>query len=312
MKNLKNKNCLITGAASGIGRALAILLATEGMNLLISDIDIENLEKLKKEIEQIGAKVYAHKCDVSKFEELQELRDEFQQKFGDIDLLINNAGTAGGGFITDIALDEWKKVLDVNLWSLIYSIKIFLPKMLERGSGHFVTTGSGAGIVGLAFHPHYVASKFAVVGLMEALYSELHNSGVNFSVICPTRVYTNIGRNSPINLDPKILTETDENQIKIKMKRFRDIFDVEFYKGGLTPKEAAKKYLKGIKKNRMYIFDKKIIRVALFIKAVALKRGWKAILRKTAQEDFRALETCLVESGLTTKEHLHNVFGHLL
>jgi len=312
MKKLRGKNCLLTGAASGIGRALAILLAKEGMNLYIVDIDTENLEKVKQEIEQIGAKVFTDKCDVSKLEELQKIEKDFSEKIGDIDLLINNAGTAGGGFIMDVPLEEWKKVLDVNIWSIIYSINVFLPKMLARGSGHFVTTGSGAGIVGLAFHPHYVASKFAISGITEALYSELHRSGVKFSVICPTRVYTSIGRNSPINIKPEMLTEKDPAEIEKKMEKFRDIFDVEFYKGGVQPEDAAKKYLKRIKKNKMYIFDKRILRVALFIKAVALRKGWKAILRKTAKDDYEALETCLVESGLSTKEHLKKTFGNLI
>jgi len=312
MKKLQGKNCLLTGAASGIGRALALLLAEEGMNLYIVDIDMEKLEKVKEEIEQIGAKVYTGICDVSKLEDLQKTADQFYQKLGDIDLLMNNAGAAGGGFILDIPLDEWKRVLDVNLWSIIYSIKVFLPKMVERGSGHFVSTGSGAGIVGLAFHPHYVASKFAISGITEALYSELHGSGVNFSVICPTRVYTNIGRNSPISIEPRMLTEKDPKEIERKMETFRDIFDVEFYKGGVQPEDAARRYLKGIKKNKLYIFDIKILRAALFIKAVAMKRGWKAVLRKTAREDFEALETCLVESGLSTKEHMKSLFGHLM
>ena len=182
MKKLKGKNCLITGAASGIGRSLAILLAKEGMNLCIVDIDTDNLESVRKEIDDLGANVYSRRCDVSKLEEIQKIADEFYEKLGDVDLLINNAGVAGGGFIKDISYEEWKRVLDVNLWSIIYSVNVFLPKMLERGSGHFVNTGSGAGIIGLPYHIHYVASKFAVVGLTEALYSELYDSGVNFSV----------------------------------------------------------------------------------------------------------------------------------
>ena len=312
MKKLRGKNCLLTGAASGIGRALALLLAKEGMNLYIVDIDTEKLEDVKREIEQIGAKVFADRCDVSKLEDLQKIEKDFSQKLGDLDLLINNAGAAGGGFILDIPLDEWEKVLGVNIWSIIYAIKVFLPKMIERGSGHFISTGSGAGIVGLAFHPHYVASKFAISGITEALYSELNGSGVNFSVICPTRVYTSIGRNSPINLTPNLLTEKDPAEIENKMAKFRDVFDVEFYKGGVQPEDAAKRYLKGIKKNKLYIFDIKILRLALFIKAVALRRGWKAILRKTAREDFEALETCLVDSGLSTKEHLKKELGNLI
>ncbi|MFX0101516.1 MAG: SDR family NAD(P)-dependent oxidoreductase [Candidatus Hodarchaeota archaeon] len=309
MKELRNKNCLITGAASGIGRCLAIELAKEGMNLLISDIDTQNLEKVKEEIEAIGAKVHSKKCDVSNLGDIQSLANEFYQKLGDVDLLINNAGTAGGGSINDIELDEWRKVLEVNLWSVIYAIKVFLPKMLERGSGHFVNTGSAAGIIGLPFHPHYVASKFAVSGLTEALYSELYDSGINFSVICPTRVRTNIDRTSPMTINPRFLTETDSSEIEKKLKIFREKFSVEFFKKGIDPDIAAKRYIKGIKKNKLYIFDKKILNIALFIKGISLQRGWRRILQRQSKEDFSAIETSLVESGLSTKEYLEKIFG---
>jgi hypothetical protein len=310
MKKLKNKNCLITGAASGIGRALALGLAKEGMNLYLADINAENLEKVKEEIEKTDIKVYIRKCDVSQYNEIEEMGNDFYQKFGDLDLLINNAGTAGGGFIGSIELDEWRRVLDVNLWSIIYSIKVFLPKMLERGSGHIVNTGSGAGIVGLPYHPHYVTSKFAVVGLTEALYSELYNSGLIFSVICPIRVRTNIGRTSPVKIDPELLAITNKEEIEKKYAKFIDLFAVEYFKEGIDPEYAAKQYIKGIKKNRFYIFDKKILRIALFIKGIAFKRGWKAVLRKQSKKDYSAIETCLIKSGLSTREHLRKMLGN--
>jgi len=310
MKKLKGKNCLLTGAASGIGRCLAILLAKESMNLFIVDIDTKGLEKVKEEIEAIGAVIHASKCDVSKLEDIQRIADEFYQEFGELDLLINNAGVAGGGFFTEIPLDEWKRVLDVNLWSIIYSMNVFLPKMLERGSGHIVNTGSGAGVVGLPYHPHYVASKFAVVGLTEALKSEFYNTGLDFSVICPTRVYTNMAGSSPVTIDPKFFSPSlDKNEIEERFKVFREIFATRFYEGGIQADFAAKKYLNGIKKNKLYIFDIKILRAALFIKAVALKRGWKKALTKFAIEDLEMIESCLIDSGLSTKEHIDKILN---
>ena len=310
MKILKNKNCLLTGAASGIGRSLAVGLAKEGMNLFLADVDLINLGKVKEEITKFGVQVYTRKCNVSKYEEINEMAEDFYRQFEELDLLINNAGTAGGGFIDAIELDEWKRVLDVNLWSIIYSIKVFLPKMLERGSGHIVNTGSGAGIIGLAYHPHYVASKFAVVGLTEALYSELYNTGLKFSVICPIRVRTNIGRTSPIDFDPQLFTVIDKEEIKKRLENFKECFAVEYFKAGIDPDYAASRYIKGIKKNKLYIFDKNLLRIALFIKGFAFKRGWKAVIRKQRKEDFAAIETCLIKSGLSTKEHLRKMLGN--
>jgi short-subunit dehydrogenase len=119
MKDLRNKNCIITGAANGIGKSFSLALAQEGMNLFITDIDMENLEKVKKEVEDIGVIVYTASCDVSKLEDVQNVRREFYSKFESLDILINNAGIVIGGSLFEITLDDWKKVLDVNLWSII-------------------------------------------------------------------------------------------------------------------------------------------------------------------------------------------------
>ncbi len=120
MKDLKNKNCFLTGAASGIGRSFALALAKEGMNLYISDINMERLESVKKEVEELGAKVFTARCDVSKFEDFEKAANDFHSKLGDVDLLINNAGISVGGSIEELELEDWKEVLDINLWSIIY------------------------------------------------------------------------------------------------------------------------------------------------------------------------------------------------
>ena len=132
MKDFKNKNCFLTGAASGIGRSFALALAKEGMNLYISDINMERLANVKKEIEEIGTKVIAVKCDVSKYEDFQNAAVDFHSQLGDMDLLINNAGIAISGGIEELELEDWREVLDINLWSIIHSLKVFLPKMLEK------------------------------------------------------------------------------------------------------------------------------------------------------------------------------------
>jgi len=115
MKDFKNKNCFLTGAASGIGRSFALELAKEGINLYISDINMERLANVKKEIEEIGAKVIAAKCDVSKYEDFQRAADDFHSQLGEMDLLINNAGIAIGGGIEELEIEDWKELLDVNL-----------------------------------------------------------------------------------------------------------------------------------------------------------------------------------------------------
>ncbi len=305
MKKLKNKNCLITGAASGIGRSLAIGLAREGMNLFISDIDMERLENVKKELEQIGVKVFIGKCDVSKYEDFVELAKEFHSRLGEIDLLINNAGIGGGGFVEDISLEEWKHILDINLWGVIHSIKVFLPRMLERGSGHIVNTGSAAGIIGLSCHLQYVASKFAVVGISEGLYSELNIRGINVSVICPTGVKSNIIDKSTIEFPSSIVIE-EINDINGKSDDFKRTFWKNYMEKtkGSTPEDVAKKYIKGIKKNKLFIFDKRTLPIAMLIKGIS-KKLYRKLLRKVGKEYLALIEEKLSELGIKYKKILN-------
>ena len=167
MEDLKDKNCFITGAARGIGKAFALALGKLGMNVFITDIRTEELEKVRKEVEMFGVRAYASKCDVSLFEDFEKVAEEYEKTLGDIDLVINNAGIGRGDSVENINLAVWKKVIDTNLWSVIYSTKIFLPKMLTKRSGHIVSVASQGGILGLPGQPSYITSKFAVVGLSE-------------------------------------------------------------------------------------------------------------------------------------------------
>ena len=297
MAELQGKNCLITGAASGIGRQLALGLAKEGMNLYITDINLQRLEELKKEIEQLGVKVFIGLCDVSKFEDYQKISTDFDSKLGDLDLLINNAGISGGGFIEDYELEDWKKILDVNLWGVIYALKVFLPKMLERGSGHIVNTASGAGIVGLPNHLHYVASKFAVVGISEGLYAEIADRGIDVSVICPSHVKTNIIDNSKINIPMKLLKGRTEQEIKEKMAEFKEKFWEDYNKGAQTVEQVVQKYIKGIKKRKLYIFDRRILPIAQFIKGIS-QRLYKRILKREGRHNTQLIEGIFTEIGI--------------
>ncbi|MBY8990842.1 MAG: SDR family oxidoreductase [Candidatus Lokiarchaeota archaeon] len=253
MKDLKGKNCFITGAASGIGRSVALELAREGMNLYITDINEEGLANVKKEIEEIGVKVISSKCDVSKFEDWEKCEGVFRENLGDIDLLVNNAGIAIGGSILQLELEDWEKVLGVNLWSIIYSLKTFVPRMLAKGSGHIVNVSSGAGIFGSPEPLPYVTTKFAVVGLSEALFGSLNGMGINVSVICPWVIATNIWNISELKVPQKLIEDVGEEKIEEMMNEVRQGFlDI-----AISPDEVAKIYVKEIKENKLYICDNK-------------------------------------------------------
>lgn len=253
MKDLKGKNCFITGAASGIGRSLALELAKEGMNMFISDINMEDLEKVRKEIEDIGVKIYAGKCDVSKFEDWEKICEDFKSSLGDIDLLINNAGIAIGGSILQLELEDWEKVIGVNLWSIIHSLKTFVLMMMARGSGHIVNVSSGAGIMGSAEPLPYVTTKFSVVGLSEALFGSLYGLGINVSVICPWIIATNIWTTSEMKVPQKMIDDHGAEKIEEISNKIREgLLEIS-----VTPDEVAKIYVKEIKENKLYICDNK-------------------------------------------------------
>jgi short-subunit dehydrogenase len=247
MKDFKGKNAFITGAASpmGIGRSFALALAKRGMNLFITDIDMEGLEKVKQEAEKEGVKVFTSKCDVSIYEDFEKVANEFYNKLGEVDLLINNAGISLGGDLLNIDLEVWRKVINTNLWSIIHSIKAFLPRMVKRGSGHIASVASGAGIIG--------SSKFGVVGLSETFFARLKNFGINISVIVPSWVKTNILDidTDKIQYPPKLLKDFGKEKLDEAYKTVMDTIA----EGAISSDEAVEKYIEGIEKDQLYIFD---------------------------------------------------------
>jgi 3-oxoacyl-[acyl-carrier protein] reductase len=251
MKELKNKNCFITGAASGIGRSFALALAKEGMNLFITDINIEKLEDVKKEIEEIGVKVIAGKCDVSKIDDFEVVAKNFFSEFENIDLLINNAGISIETPLDNIILEDWKKVIDVNLWSIIYSLKVFLTNMLERRSGHIVNVASGAGILGTSEPLSYITSKFGVTGISEGLFGQLAAYNIKVSVIIPSYIKTNIFFGKGNRFPKKLLDDVGEEKLKEIAYEIRK----EMYDKSISPDRAVKKYIAQIKKDQLYVYN---------------------------------------------------------
>jgi len=203
MKEFEGKTAVITGGASGIGRAIAERCAKEGMNIVLADIEEKALTDTKKELETKGASVYAIKTDVSRINELETLADRTIENFGQVHLLFNNAGVGASGAIWECSLDDWKWVLDVNLWGVIHGVHVFTPLMIKQNTEcHIVNTASTAGLDYNSYMGPYGVSKFGIVTLSESLYLELKDIGskVNVSVLCPGFVKTRLDdsdRNRP-------------------------------------------------------------------------------------------------------------------
>jgi len=193
MQELRGKVAVITGAASGMGRAFADRFAAEGMKVVLADIEEDALARAVDELRATGAEVTALRTDVANLVDVEALRDHALDAFGGVHVVCNNAGVAGGAII-DAPIELWRWVVGVNLWGVIHGCQVFLPLLLEQDEGHIVNTASLAGLAALPGLGIYSTTKFAVVGLSESLYHDLaaRGSQVGVSVLCPGFVQTRI------------------------------------------------------------------------------------------------------------------------
>jgi NAD(P)-dependent dehydrogenase (short-subunit alcohol dehydrogenase family) len=252
MKEFKGKVAVITGAASGIGRGIAERCVNEGMKVVLADIEDANLTKAETELRSAGGTVLGVRTDVSKRSDVELLARQALDAFGQVHLLFNNAGVAGGGAPWEATWNDWEWVIGVNLWGVIHGVKVFSPLMLAQNTEcHIINTSSAAGLmVGDAFAP-YSVTKHAVVALSESLYLALQqrNSLVNVSVLCPGLVRTNIGnseRNRPAELRNEPVTMTPEMQAGLAA--FKAAMEVS-----MPPLQVADVVFDAIKKEQFYI-----------------------------------------------------------
>ena len=200
--DLSNKTAVITGAAGGIGLGIARACLAKGMKVVISDLDAERLATTADALRSEGGEVADHACDVRDVSSVDALRDASLAAFGQVDLVCNNAGIGLTRPLLECGDADWELLLGVNQQGVINGVRTFLPLMTERGTGHLSATASLSGLVGDPDLTVYNASKFAVVGLMEALALELHRDhpGVTTSVLCPGPVATDLIASSDANL----------------------------------------------------------------------------------------------------------------
>jgi len=193
MKTLRDKVVLVTGAASGIGRATANAFARERAKLVLCDRDEDGLHAVEREVAPHVDHIEWHRVDVSSREEMKAFADDVHARFPAVDVLVNNAGVGQAGGILDTSLEDWEWVLGVNLWGVVHGCHFFVPKMVEaKNRGHVVNVSSVFGIFAPPGSIGYCASKFAVFGLSESMRAELADHGVGVSTICPGMINTNI------------------------------------------------------------------------------------------------------------------------
>ena len=276
-KYFHEKNAVITGAASGIGKELAMQLGQLGTNLVISDINMERLEQVKEKLEDMEVEVHAYHCNVTKRNEVNSLLEHVKMDFTDLHFLFSNAGIAVGGQFELFSRDQWKSIIDINILGCINMVSSFLPKMLEQGFGHVVVTSSIAGVIGVGGLIPYSTTKFANYGFCEALYGEFHSRGIDVSVICPSPLKTNLIEKAQFSLDPDIMKDLSQEQLQDVVNMGKEHFWEEFTKNSVDLSEAVGIYLKKIAKKKFYIAERRTPRMIYLIKGLWPNLGKKMV-----------------------------------
>ncbi|MHA7646363.1 SDR family NAD(P)-dependent oxidoreductase [Nitrosopumilus sp. S4] len=240
--DFKNKNVLITGASSGIGKEAAIEFAKLGANVILVARRTDKLEDVENQLKKFHITTMILSCDVSKKDQVNEISKIVLEKFDSIDILVNNAGFAIYGSVSELSIEEIESQMETNYLGMVYCIKNFLPSMLEKKSGHIVNVASVAASFGLPGITSYCASKFAMLGFSEGLKHELKGTGIGITVVSPIMVRTNFFDHPSFEQMP------------------------QYSPTSLSPKTVAKAILKASNSSRLEIIVPSVVRGAVWMK----------------------------------------------
>ncbi|WP_394776220.1 3-ketoacyl-ACP reductase [Flavobacterium sp.] len=227
MTDLKNKNALITGAGKGIGKAIAIALAKEGVNVILVSRTQADVDQLATETTALGVKSLALSADVSDINSINSAVEKAFAEFKTIDILINNAGIAAFGNFMALEPDAWEKIIQVNLMGTYYTTRAILPNMIERQTGDIINISSTAGLNGNALTSAYSASKFAVLGLTDSLMQEVRKHNIRVTALTPSTVATDLALDLKLtdgNPDKVMQSEDVAELIIAQLKLSRRVF----------------------------------------------------------------------------------------
>jgi 3-oxoacyl-[acyl-carrier protein] reductase len=194
MTDLKNKNALITGAGKGIGKAIALALAKEGVNIILVARTQEEIDSVAAKVRSLRVKALAITADVADINSANAAVEKALAEFGTIDILINNAGIAAFGKFLELEPTDWERIIQVNLMGTYYVTRAVLPNMIERQTGDIINISSTAGLSGNALTSAYSASKFAVLGLTESLMQEVRKHNIRVTALTPSTVATDMAK----------------------------------------------------------------------------------------------------------------------
>jgi NAD(P)-dependent dehydrogenase (short-subunit alcohol dehydrogenase family) len=246
-----DKKCLITGAASGIGRATALAAARKGAVLLLTDLDAERLEDVAGDVRAAGGEVaLAATADVSHYEAITALAARVHESLGNVDVVLNVAGISTWGAVEDLTHEDWRAQIDVNLMGPIHVIELFIPPMIKAGrGGHLVNVSSAAGLFGLPWHAAYSAAKFGLRGISEVLRFDLERHGIGVTLVCPGAVST------PLVDTVKIIGVDRDHPSVRKMQE-------HFQRRAVSPERVAEQIVDAVERNRYLVLTSRDIKVA--------------------------------------------------
>jgi NAD(P)-dependent dehydrogenase (short-subunit alcohol dehydrogenase family) len=249
-RDLRGKRCLITGAASGIGRSTAILAARKGADLYLTDIAEEGLERTTAGIHAGGGQVsFVAPADLSDHHQVVALAERVHSEHGSMDVVMNIAGISTWGSIQRLEHEDWQRCVEVNLMGPISVLECFVPPMIEAGrGGHIVNVSSAAGLFGLPWHAAYSASKFGLRGVSEVLRFDLKRYGIGVSLVCPGGVRT------PLVGTVRIVGVDREHPAVKKLVG-------HFERRAVTPERVAECIVRGIERNRYMVYTSPDIRI---------------------------------------------------
>ncbi|WP_448105241.1 3-ketoacyl-ACP reductase [Pedobacter panaciterrae] len=227
MESLKGKNAIITGAGKGIGKAMAIALAQEGVNIGLMARTISDLQILAEELKQYGVKTAIATVDVSDIENVNYAVTKVKSELGVIDILINNAGTASFGPFLELEPSRWEEIVKVNLFGAYYTTRAVLPEMIERKTGDIINISSTAGKNGAAVTSAYSASKFGLIGMSESLMQEVRKHNIRVSTLLPSTIATDMAKDLKLTdgnpdkvMQPEDFAELVVAQLKLNRRVF--------------------------------------------------------------------------------------------
>lgn len=274
MKNIKNKVAVVTGAGSGIGRATALVLANEGCQLAISDVNEPELEDTRLAIDALGVRVHASLLDVSDKEAFENYAREVVDTFGTVNIVINNAGVIVRGSLQNTSIEDFEWIMSINFWGMVYGTMFFLPYLKQSGQGHICNVASMFSMMAPVNVGAYASTKFGIRAFSESLRTELdvEECGVSVTSVQPGMIKTTLLRDGRI--DAEFLQQEGQTQAEAHANYTKQAFN--------TPEKVANKIVNGIKKNKMRVligFDAYLVDWATRLAPVLFRRLATKILK---------------------------------